>query len=306
MKLKTEHLTNCPICGAAHLQSLMEIPDFESNTGVYGLVECKDCGLAFTSPRPLESEIPALYAERTTADFPDTRATLVRRLRDFAINAYLRRELGPLQDLHDAPFSVLDFGCGDGALALGIGRHARASKARVKVTAVDFHSAVPTALASANPNELRYMSFQDWQGVGEKYDAVFMRHVLEHHPAPLRLLRELRQVLKKGGRLLIEVPNRRSVWAGIFGPYYAGYYIPRHLMHFDRNCLRLAIETSGMRCLSLRLGHTPLLGRSIAYRLNWNIGNLGLLGLASYPFQIVIDLIAGSSSTLSIVAKLND
>ena len=306
MELQVELLPACPVCARSRLRTLMKVPDFETATGEYGLMECADCGLAFTNPRPLESELPALYADRTTADFPDTRVTVVKRLRDYAIDSYLKRELGSSQLLRQTPFCALDFGCGDGALALGLQRHARARGAKAQVTAVDFHNDVPASLAGADPKEILYFSYDNWRRADERYDAVFLRHVLEHHQAPKVLLAELCRVLQPKGRLFIEVPNRRSVWARVFGRYYSGYYIPRHLMHFDIASLRTAVESSGMRCLGVRLGHTPLLGRSLGYLTGWNIGNLGLLGLASYPVQVVVDLLARTSSTLTVVATPND
>jgi len=306
MNLKIESLNACPVCDRARLRTLMQVPDFETATGEYGLVECGDCGLAFTNPRPLESELPALYADRTTADFPNTPTTLVRRLREYAIDSYLARELGPMLKPQQTPFAVLDFGCGDGALARGVQRYARTRGWTAHVTAVDFHNDVPPSLVGADANEIRYMSHDSWRGTDECYDAVFLRHVLEHHPDPRRLLSGLRRMLRRRGRLFIEVPNRRSVWASVFGRHYSGYYVPRHLMHFDRASLRLAVESSELRCLSLSLGHTPVLGRSIAYRTGWKVSNVGLLGLASYPLQVAVDLLARTSSTLKLIATLDD
>jgi SAM-dependent methyltransferase len=306
VNVKIESLSACPVCNQTRLRTLMQVPDFETGTGEYGLVECGDCGLAFTSPRPLESELPMLYADRTTTDFPNAHATIVQRVRENAIDSYLARELGTIQKTSHTPFTVLDFGCGDGALALGLLRHARACGAIAQVTAVDFHSDVPASLVGADASKVRYLSHTSWRETGERYDAVFLRHVLEHHPDPRRLLSRLSRMLRPGGRLFVEVPNRRSVWAAVFGRYYFGYYIPRHLMHFDRRSLRLAAETSGLRCVSLRLGHTPLLGHSLAYRTGWNIGNLGLIGLASYPLQVAVDALGRTSSTLRLVAAPDD
>lgn len=305
MTLHLESLGACPLCERTRLRTVMQVPDFETATGEYGLVECHDCGLAFTSPRPLESDLPALYEERATADFPDMRARAVQCLRERAIDTYLARQLGHLASPAPDPMRVLDFGCGDGALSLGLQRYAMSRGTVAQVTAVDFHDAVPPALAGTSGRGTSYMSYGRWNETDGTYDAMFLRHVLEHHPDPRRLLRRLREAIRTGGRLFIEVPNRRSVWARVFGAHYFGYYMPRHLMHFDAASLRLAAESSGLRCVSLRPGHTPLLGRSISYRTGWNIGNLGLIGLASYPLQVLVDRLARTSSTLQLIAMPN-
>jgi len=301
MKLKTETLTSCPACDGRDLHIVMQIPDFETASGEYGLAECGGCRLVFTNPRPLESELPALYADRTTADFPSTPNALVKRLREFAIDSYLSRMLDSTKS-RDSAFVVLDYGCGDGSVALGVQRFARKQGWAPRITALDFHTEVPASLAGTDPGEIAYMSHDRWQAPAEGYDAIFLRHVLEHHPDPRRLLGEMRSLLRPEGRLFVEVPNRRSVWAHVFGRYYSGYYIPRHLMHFDPASLRFAVEASDLRCLDLKLGHSPLLGRSIAYRTGLNIGNVGLVGLATYPLQVAVDVLGRKSSTLQVVA----
>ena len=300
MEIEVESLDRCPVCELKRLHAIASIPDFETATGDYGLVECSSCGLGFTSPRPRESELSKLYADRTTADFPDARSSMVRRLRDFATDAYLNRELRSIGK--SKALEILDFGCGDGSLALGLHRYAQKQGAIVRTTAVDFHAEAPSALAQVDRREIQYVSQATWFANDERYDCIFLRHVLEHHPNPRRLLDTLRSKLRSGGRIVIEVPNRRSVWATVFGRYYSGYYMPRHLMHFDRGSLCCAVERSGLRCENISLGHTPLLGRSLAYFTGWNIGNLGLLGLASYPIQVAVDMLVRSSSTLRVTA----
>jgi len=272
--------------------------DHESGTGEYGIDVCAGCGVAFTNPRPLESELPKLYAARSTADFPNLERGLANRLRGFAIDRYLHRQLHPSQDRE---LAVLDFGCGDGALALGVLRYAARRGQVARVTAVDFHPDAPPGLAAVAAH-VRYESYAAWQGTQERYTAVFLRHVLEHHPDPLRLLAELSNVLQPDGRVFIEVPNRRSVWARVFGANYFGYYVPRHLLHFDRASLTATLRRAGFRDCDVQLGHTPLLGRSLGYLTGRNIDNTGVLGLASYPLQVVADVLARKSTTLRAVA----
>lgn len=303
MKLQTETLSACPICGGTNLRRLLVAPDHESHTGDYGIDECATCNAAFTNPRPLESELPKLYEGRDTTDFPRLDG-VVPKLRDFAIDRYLVGQLGADSLTGRSGFSALDFGCGDGALARGIVRFARTRRCVLQMTAVDFHTSAPPALTVAGM-DVCYQSQQAWAANPGRYDAIFLRHVLEHHPHPLRLLGELAATLNPAGRLYIEVPNRCSAWARAFGPAYSGYYVPRHLLHFDAASLRGTIERAGMTCTSQSLAHTPLLGRSLGYLGGRDIGNTGLLGLASYPLQVAVDVAARTSSTLRAVATLH-
>lgn len=304
MTIQVERLAACPVCGATRLREGWRMPDFESGTGEYGLTECLACGVAFTSPRPVEASLPELYAGRTTADFPRTGEGLAERLRRFAVDRYARQQLRGFDPGPGARVALLDFGCGDGTLACALRRHALRQGWEAEITAVDFEESPPPRLANAEG--IRYLSQARWGGERRRYDAVFLRHVVEHHPAPGRLLEELKGVLNPGALLCIEVPNRRSAWARIFGRHYSGWYVPRHLVHFDPRSLAALFSAHGYRCRALRLAHTPLLGRSLGYRLGKPIDNLGLLGLASYPLQVAVDLLTRRSSTLRVVAVAHD
>lgn len=299
--LRTETLDHCPLCNGTAFRHLLTAPDYESHTGAYGIDECGNCGVAFTNPRPLEEELPKLYEQRSSTDFPRMDHQFVIRLRDYSVDRYVRAQLGTdfghgADDLH-----VLDFGCGDGALARGLVRFGQRSHPNLRVTAVDFHNAAPLALA-AESSVVRYRPYDDWRINQGRYDAIFLRHVLEHHPEPCRLLGALGHTLRSGGRLFIEVPNRASVWARVFGKAFCGYYVPRHLLHFDALSLRTTIEQAEMRCVCVKFGHTPLLGRSLGYVIGRDIGNTGLIGLATYPIQVGLDMVARTSTTLRATA----
>lgn len=298
--LRLEKLGHCPICGGSALRHLLDAPDFESRTGVYGIDECTGCGVAFTNPRPLEEELPQLYAQRSTADFPRMDG-FVARLRDYAIDRYLAGQLGARPATGDGSFAALDYGCGDGALTRGLIRIGHARGIPVQLTAVDFHRTAPPALADAPPSVV-YQTNAAWHANPGRYDAIFLRHVLEHYPQPLRLLGAFSAALSPGGRLFIEVPNRRSTWAWLFGRYYSGYYLPRHLFHFDRASLAGALRRAGYPDVCVRLAHTPLVGHSVGYLTGRDIGNTGLPGLISYPLQVGVDALCGRSTTLRAVA----
>lgn len=295
-----ETLSQCPLCGnSSGLRQLLETSDYESHTGDYRIVGCPSCGLAFTNPRPTEVSIPQLYAARSTPDFALGSRGIVQRLRNWVARRYLLRRLPENEDI---PLDVLDFGCGDGTLTAGVTQLTRDRKGTTNVTAVDFHDQLPHLLSDCGPS-VRYLDYWTWRNNSGRYDIIFLRHVLEHHPEPLRLIAELRESLKPEGVLHVEVPNRRSMWAKAFGRYYFAYYVPRHLLHFDDASLHRALTDGGLRVVEFRKGHTPVIGRSIGCALSMDIDNLGVFGLGTYPMQVALDMLFGRSTTLRIAAK---
>lgn len=292
--LGTERLPSCPICGGTSSALLPGVRDFETDTGVYDIDVCKMCNTAFTNPRPLESELWKLYVSRKTSDFAPGKAGLADHLRNGLIRQRLRRTLQP----HPSHvLRILDYGCGDGSLIAGAARLARHDGFALEAVGVDFHDLPPPALSTPSAGVV-YIDAGAWEAMEERYDHIFLRHVLEHHSRPQELLCKLATRLKPGGRIHIEVPNRCSLWARVFGRHFFPYYVPRHLFHFDSASLERVVALAGLNISSIRRGHTPALGRSLGWRLSRDIDNLGLLGLSTYPLQVALDVVAGRSTTL--------
>lgn len=304
MMLRTEKLDRCPICGGRDLNHVVTAPDYESGTGQYGIDACAGCGVAFTNPRPIEEELPKLYAQRDSTDFPRM-GGFVQRLRDYTIDRYLARQLRTRLVEGKETFNALDYGCGDGALVRGLVRLGARYGRPTRVTAVDFHDVPPPAVAMAGP-AVDYVPNAAWHRNPGQYDAIFLRHVLEHHPQPLRLLADLAGALRPGGTLHIEVPNRRSIWARIFGHCYSAYYLPRHLFHFDRASLTSTLQRAGLYEAKVKLGHHPFIGGSLGHLSGLGISNTSLLGIACYPPQVGLDMLCRRSTTLLAIARRHD
>lgn len=297
--LELERLEYCPLCDNRDgLERLVITRDFETDTGEFPIDVCPACSLAFTNPRPTEQSIPLLYSQRSTPDFATGSRGPVRKLRDTVMRHYLSRRLPADAEQLD----VLDFGCGDGSLSICAAAYGEGRKQAIRVTAVDFHDRAPAHLAATQLN-VGYENYWSWHSTTRLYDVIFLRHVLEHHPDPKRLLRELNSALKPGGSLHIEVPNRSTLWAKLFGRYYFAYYTPRHLLHFDSTSLESTVVGSGLRVANLRRGHTPVMGRSIGQAVGKDIDNLGIIGLALFPLQVGLDAITGRSTTLRLAAR---
>jgi hypothetical protein len=116
-------------------------------------------------------------------------------------------------------------------------------------------------------------------------------------------LGQLKQKLNISGYLIIEVPNFNSVWRKIFGQYFSGLYVPRHLFHFDVETLRNTLEKLDFRIDSVKLAHLPLLPASFSYLTGLPLKNLGISGIILFPMQIVVDQLFRSSTILIAVAQ---
>ena len=287
--INKEFVTGCPACGGKEFSAIKR-RDYESDTGEYSVERCRQCNVRFTNPRPAMDANFALYRDRDSADYVRS-GGIAQRLRALAIRRWIRKIIG-LCDGHE---SVLDFGCGDGFFAAQLARF----PAFERITAVDLHERPPRCLDGHL--SVHYRSYEQLQAVDRPYQLVFCRHVMEHVADPVAVTANLRRLTAPGGTLVVEVPNHQSVWRKLFGRYYFGLYLPRHLLHFDECMLKKMF--CEYRQIKLYRNHTPVLGKSLGYLTGLGIGNLGPIGLGLFPLQILVDSAARSSSVLSLVLR---
>lgn len=150
-----------------------------------------------------------------------------------------------LQMLGSLPTSrILDLGCSGGLFA------ERARKVGHHVTGVDY-----TEIQGVRDRT-------DWffvadleegipEAVGGRYDVVVAGDVIEHLSRPSATLRQIREVLRPGGQLLLSVPNfghwypRARVATGLFGYDRRGILDNTHLRFFTRATLRRMVRAAG-------------------------------------------------------------
>src|SRR2546421_1546049 len=234
----------CPLCGGDNSSPLLEAPD--RLAGAQGLwfavVQCRDCGLCFTNPRPSPQTIrqfyPAGYAPHQA---PTSRLRWWRRL---ATRLWKNdRKVLPLEGAG----RLLDFGCGGGSYL------ARMQRQGWNVTGIDV---APTAVAHmATQPRLRALTgtLPHPQLSSDSFDVITMWQSLEHVHSPLDVLREAHRLLTPHGKLIVAVPNIDSLPFRWFGQAWHGLDLPRHLTHFAPWTLRLMLHRAGFRAGKLRM-----------------------------------------------------
>ncbi len=142
------------------------------------------------------------------------------------------------------PSRVLDLGCAGGLLA------ERLRKEGHYVVGVD---SVEVPGVRDRTDEFVVADLQ--QGIpasaGDRFDIVIAGDVIEHLVDPLATLRQIRDVLRPGGELLLSVPNfghwypRLRVALGLFGYDRRGILDETHLRFFTRSSLRRVVGAAG-------------------------------------------------------------
>jgi SAM-dependent methyltransferase len=232
----------CLMCGGTDGVRVIEAPDYLGTGPVrwFGVVQCKECHLCFTSPRPTIESMGEFYPPTY---FPDRAPSPSERHRRGARRSRqwpwtrTRRKVFPVY----GGGRLLDFGCGGGSYL------ARMACQGWEVTGVDVSVAAVShirrelglrALAGTLPHP-------DLES--ELFEAITMWHSLEHVHEPLEVLCEAYRLLVPGGRLIVAAPNIEGLAFRWFGRCWYGLDLPRHLSHFSPRTLREILCRAGFR-----------------------------------------------------------
>jgi SAM-dependent methyltransferase len=80
-----------------------------------------------------------------------------------------------------------------------------------------------------------------------KYDVIVFMHVLEHCIRPDAAVRNARNLLRKGGKIVAEVPNNACTAAEFFGTTWYWLDVPRHVNFFTTKSLQSLFSENGIK-----------------------------------------------------------
>ncbi len=290
--VRREPLTACPLCGSAQFSPVLQGFDFDCGTGDYQVDQCQACGMCFTNPQPVPQDVPLLYDDRSFDELPREGSVLgkVRATR-------ARRRLSKLAPLFPSgQLACADIGTGDGFFALQLSRMPFCAS----VTASDFFPQAPAALAQAK--RARYVGYDEFFTLSDTYDVVFARFVLEHVRDPVRFIRDVRERLRPGGAIVIDVPNWRSTWRRAFGKFYSELSLPAHTNHFAPDTLRRLLSDFDVHIFEDM--HGMVLRRSLGNVLGTSGARTSAGAMALLAVEMVVDTVAGPPPNMTAVARV--
>ena len=235
---------DCPRCGSARSHPVAAGRDYLYDVaGTYQASECDDCRLWFQNPRPPLDRLTELYPDdympHEAGDAPMQMRSLPPPLGGWMAGVQLVPRFVPGGRL-------LEIGCGSGSRL----RALRAAGWK-ELHGIEL---VPEAAGRARADGFAVECGRVEEVLarhGDRtFDTVVASMVLEHLADPFGVLREIARVLKPRGELLFSTVVRSSLDARIYGPYWAGFDFPRHLVYFAKSDLRRATAASFDRLAS--------------------------------------------------------
>jgi SAM-dependent methyltransferase len=240
----------CPLCARTGARLWLQAPDrLHGRREQYTLLRCPDCSLVWLSEPPEPENMHLHYTEAYDKLISAGGQSSPQRWRDRRATLTQYKESGTLLDLGCSSGSFLQFMRGESWKLYGIEMSAEA--ARIAEERSGARVFTGTVLDASFP--------------AGYFDLITCFDVFEHLYEPRLVMGKVAQWLRPGGIVYVLVPNIESAEARIFGSYWHGLEMPRHLFHYTPESLRRLAESSGLATVSLETHRNPAVGTSLRY-----------------------------------------
>jgi SAM-dependent methyltransferase len=214
----------CPLCGWAGTHLFLKAPDrFHLRREDYGLLRCDSCGCVWLNAPPKPEEMGRHYSEdyhRAIAAAGETSAEQRWGRPRKAIQRY------------KSGGAILDIGCSTGGF-LSTMRGEGWKLHGIEIAAATAETARAATGADIFVGDVLQAPFPPGS-----FDVITCFDVLEHVYQPREFIAQAWEWLKPGGIFFTRLPNIDSWEARLFGSYWFGLELPRHLFHFSPRLLR--------------------------------------------------------------------
>jgi SAM-dependent methyltransferase len=243
MKTELENVP-CNYCGKDNPRQLFIKNDFR-------IVQCQNCGLAYTNPRVKREIADSIYGstyfksqdsvvsgyDDYLKERPTIEATFKRRI-DFIL-----RHANSLKEARNP--RILDIGCALGFL-LKLFRDMGWDTEGVEFSDFASSYAREELKLSVRKGTLNNLEFP-----AENYDLLTSWDVIEHSYNPKEDLTMMHKLTKRGGYVAIITPNRGSLHARVVGPKWVEYEKPEeHLYFFEKGILIKILNDIGFETVA--------------------------------------------------------
>jgi 2-polyprenyl-3-methyl-5-hydroxy-6-metoxy-1,4-benzoquinol methylase len=323
----------CALCGSdffdVYLRQAKE--RYNGLDAWFDVVRCRQCGFAFTNPRPTAETIHGFYPD--SAQYYQPRANRIKasnwsrkkwkqtlqqsvvsrrfgyplpRVAGFfdAIPSFVLRKKLRLSHLpRFVPDGrLLDIGCAWGGYLW------RMHELGWEVHGIELNAAAARyAQEELGLSNVRTGSFAELDYPEGSFDVVHMSMVLEHLYEPSEVLRRINRLLRNDGQFILSVPDISGLEARLFKDKCYTLQVPQHLSHFTPKTVTRFLNQAGFEVDEII--HQPsrkdfiksaeyLENKTLSKMLNLPIFRGAILG----PLARILSLL-GKTSRMSIFAR---
>ncbi|MGQ0805356.1 MAG: class I SAM-dependent methyltransferase [Actinomycetota bacterium] len=226
---------SCPLCGGGASLRYSGCEDLEYfMEASFDLYRCDDCHLVFMHPLPTRAELPGLYPS-TYHNFDPPKNPISR----FLLNRYYEHQCAIARRHLPDDGSLLEIGCASGDILERMQRRGYHDVQGIELSLEACEHAWQRGL------KVFHGTLDEFE-TDQRFDMIFMSHVIEHVLDPVATVAKITSLLKPGGVLYIETPNVGSLDARLWRRTWGLIHYPRHLYLFDRSTVRRLLERGGL------------------------------------------------------------
>lgn len=241
-------MSKCIVCNG---QSFYKYCSIEK--GRYDVMICKNCSLTFLKPQPTYKELEDFYRKKYRQKYSTSEVVTKDIL--FHEQERANRVLKIMKNYIKNSNTIIDIGCSTGKLLENL----KLNFSNLNLYGIELNDnyrkyIIEKKIAKNITDDNIYL-----YGGGmnkEKFDNVFLVHVLEHLNNPIKALENIWNILKNDGYFYVEVPNLYTPYANLKKNYFAIY----HLFYFNEDTLKDLLEISGFKIVEKHY-----IGTSISY-----------------------------------------
>lgn len=236
---ESSNTITCKVCGSANTQLVFTAKDRnrEVDEREFRVMRCTSCGVGFTLPMLSVSELSRYYPreyysietnmklEEGGRRYCQTRVDRIRR--------FIRQG------------KLLDIGAGTG-MFLKTARENGFDVEGLEISADAASFGKSTWGLTIRKGNLHEISLP-----ADSYDVVTLGHVYEHLHEPHEVAKQLHAILRRGGLLVVAVPNFDSLQAKLFRSRWFHLDVPRHLFHYAPSGVKSLIEQEGFKVVEV-------------------------------------------------------
>jgi len=216
----------CPVCNSNVFSPFLTCTDFFVSGEKFRIKECDSCGFKITEDVEDEENIGPYYQSERYISHSNTSKGFVNSV----YHKVRKHMLGQKRKLVEKVSpgqkgSILDVGTGTGFFLDEMKRQGWQTTGTEKSSDARWFSKSEFGLNVLPTGQL--FGFKE-----NLFDIVTLWHVLEHVHQINANMEAFYKILKKGGALIIAVPNHSSYDAGHYREYWAAFDVPRHIWHF--------------------------------------------------------------------------
>ncbi|WP_420629795.1 class I SAM-dependent methyltransferase [Candidatus Leptofilum sp.] len=304
--------TACEICGQSSRKVVAKRTDLLlGGQDIYFMCECQECESLYLTPRPTPSRMAEFYPDEYQ---PYTVGVHAESFLNRYVRRYGLKKRYKIIEKYVKQGDLLDVGCATGdflaevTLQSGwqvVGIETSVSAVRYAREQVGLNVLVSTLNQASFPKE--------------SFDVITMWDVLEHVYDPCVVLDEVGRLLRPGGIFVVNHPNLDSIDRYLFGRFWAGFELPRHLYLFPTKLLNDLMEQRNFRqvernCLygshagtstSLRFYIQYVFGSGVLSKIFTRIALSKVARILSVPYFKVIDALKMGSNVTAVFQKQN-